>query len=126
MSEQESNSAATGRIPEIRDTPGRWLYHYTTLEVALAYFLPSLRLRLSPFANMRKRESMEWSPAGGDFGESQQDDVDIWQEATRRLNSRLELADALPARFQSCTGRLRGLALRPSADLSLRRCAAGP
>jgi Protein of unknown function (DUF2971) len=36
-------------IREVRDKPGQWLYHYTTLETALVHILSTLRLRLSPF-----------------------------------------------------------------------------
>jgi hypothetical protein len=62
-------------IGEIRETPGRWLYHYTTLETALVHILSTQHLRLSPFSKMRDpREYKEWIPgavgyATGSLGE---------------------------------------------------------
>jgi len=55
-------------IHEIRETPGQWLYHYTTLETALVHVLPEQRLRLSPFSKMRDpREYKHWSPPAAGF-----------------------------------------------------------
>jgi hypothetical protein len=61
-------------IDEIRKTPGQWLYHYTTLENALVHILPTRRLRLSPFSQMRDpREYKQWFPGAVGFYEG---DVD--------------------------------------------------
>jgi hypothetical protein len=50
-------------IKEIRDGPGDWLYHYTTLEAALVHILPQRQLCLSPFSKMRDpREYKQWFP----------------------------------------------------------------
>jgi Protein of unknown function (DUF2971) len=57
-------------IKEVRDMPGRWLYHYTTLETALVHILPTLRLRLGPFSEMRDpREYKDWWPSASGFGD---------------------------------------------------------
>jgi hypothetical protein len=40
-------------INEVRETPGEWLYHYTTIETALVHILPTRHLRLGPFSRMR-------------------------------------------------------------------------
>jgi hypothetical protein len=61
-------------INEIRETPGEWLYHYTTLETALVYILPTRQLRLSPFSKMRDpREAKEWFPAAVGYGDVPED-----------------------------------------------------
>jgi hypothetical protein len=76
--------ASQAVIHEIRETPGQWLYYYTTLETALVHILPTRRLRLSPFSEMRDpREYKEWFPPAGGFG-----DFDEWRyvEASARLN----------------------------------------
>ena len=55
-------------IHEIRERPGEWLYHYTTLETALVHVLPRHRLRLSPFSRMRDpREYKQWFPGAAGF-----------------------------------------------------------
>jgi Protein of unknown function (DUF2971) len=75
-------------IKEVRDTPGEWLYHYTTLETALVHILPTLRLRLSPFSEMRDpREYKEWWPSAGGFGDFDKDDFERgYAASTARLN----------------------------------------
>ena len=63
------------QINEIRQTPGQWLYHYTTLETALVHILPHRRLRLSPFSRMRDpREYKQWFPPAAGFWPGATDD----------------------------------------------------
>jgi len=53
----------------IRATRGEWLFHYTTLEKAIELILPSLRMKLSPFTEMRDpREYEPWAPSVGGWG----------------------------------------------------------
>jgi hypothetical protein len=75
-------------IQEIRETPGQWLYHYTTLETALVHILPSQRLRLSPFSEMRDpREYNRWLPATAGFSELSGDVLArAWDRQSDRLN----------------------------------------
>ena len=76
-------------IHEIRETPGQWLYHYTTLETALVHILPEQRLRLSPFSRMRDpREYKRLSPpASGFIGDVSEEDLMRGYAATEaRLN----------------------------------------
>jgi Protein of unknown function (DUF2971) len=73
----------------IRESPGEWLYHYTTLETALVYVLSTWRLRLSPFSAMRDpREYTDWAvPAAGFTGDAPQVSVEqAWAAANERLN----------------------------------------
>ena len=75
-------------INEVRETPGEWLYHYTTIETALVHILPTWRVRLSPFSRMRDpREYKQWLP--GALG-SYEGDIDAlmpnYAEAALRLN----------------------------------------
>jgi hypothetical protein len=77
-------------IQEIRETPGQWLYHYTTLETAIVHILPEQRLRLSPFSRMRDpREYKRWfPPASGFIGDVSEEDLMRGYAATEaRLNS---------------------------------------
>lgn len=75
-------------IDEIRNTPGQWLYHYTTLETALVHVLPTRRLRLSPFSRMRDpREYKEWFPGAlGYFKGNVEALMPNYAGATVRLN----------------------------------------
>lgn len=75
-------------IKEVRDTPGQWLFHYTTLETALVHILPTLRLRLSPFSEMRDpREYKEWWPSAAGFGDFDKDDFERgYAASSARLN----------------------------------------
>jgi len=84
-----SVDASQTAIHEIRQTPGEWLYHYTTLETALVYILPQLRLRLSPFSQMRDpREYKQWFPgAVGFFSDDQEGELmSRIEKASVRLN----------------------------------------
>jgi len=76
-------------IHEIRETPAQWLYHYTTLETALVYILPSRRLRLSPFSKMRDpREYKQWFPGAAGYYEDKSEDELMrgYAAAAARLN----------------------------------------
>jgi Protein of unknown function (DUF2971) len=77
-------------ISEIRDTPGDWLFHYTTLETALVHILPACRLRLSPFSRMRDpRESKQWFTSVSGYTDgvtSTEKTVRAWAAAEARVN----------------------------------------
>src|SRR4029077_20218769 len=75
-------------INEIRETPGQWLYHYTTIETALVHILPTRLLRMTPFSRMRDpREHKRWFPGAVGYYEG---DVDAlmpnYAESALRLN----------------------------------------
>jgi hypothetical protein len=79
-------------IKEVRDTPGEWLYHYTTLETALVHILPTLRLRLGPFSKMRDpREYKDWWPSAAGFGEF---DTEEFERGYPEFSARLNLLHA--------------------------------
>jgi hypothetical protein len=75
-------------ISDVRETPGKWLYHYTTTETALVHILPMRRLRLGPFSRMRDpREHKQWVP--GAIGRYEGDAKALmpnYAEAVLRLN----------------------------------------
>jgi hypothetical protein len=77
-------------IHEIRETPGDWLFHYTTLETALVFILPHLRLRLSPFSRMRDpREYKRWFPGAAGYMDERWLEAELmrrWAQASERLN----------------------------------------
>jgi hypothetical protein len=76
-------------IDEIRKTPGQWLYHYTTLETALVHILPTRRLRLGSFSQMRDpREYKQWFPGAVGFYEG---DIDALMPAYAASAARLNL-----------------------------------
>jgi hypothetical protein len=82
--------AVTERVRSIRETQGDWLFHYTTLETAVVYILPTLKVRLNPFSSMRDpREYTRWSvPVAGFTGDASDVDVDqAWAAADARLNA---------------------------------------
>ena len=75
-------------LKEIRDTPGKWLYHYTSMETAFVHILPTCRLRLSPFSRMRDpREYKQWFPGALGYYEGNVDALmPNYTEASLRLN----------------------------------------
>jgi DUF2971 family protein len=78
-------------INEIRETPGEWLYHYTTLEKALIHILPTQRLRLSPFSQMRDpREHKQWFPPSAGFWNDDIDE-DAFMRGNAVVSARLNL-----------------------------------
>jgi Protein of unknown function (DUF2971) len=74
-------------IQEIRQTPGEWLYHYTTMETALVHILPTQELRLSPFSRMRDpREYKKWLPDALGFYEGADALLPHYETAAERAN----------------------------------------
>jgi hypothetical protein len=53
----------TEDLVELLDPPGSCFYHYTRLDTAVAHILPTGRMKMNPFAEMRDpRESKELNP----------------------------------------------------------------
>jgi hypothetical protein len=84
----EVDDPSLAAIKEVRDAPGQWLYHYTSLETALAHILPTRLLRLGPFSEMRDpREYKEWWPSAVGFGEFDKEEFQRgYAESSARLN----------------------------------------
>lgn len=59
---------AIARATALLGAHGETLYHYTRLETAIEKILPTLKLRMSPFSQMRDpRESKAWPVVAGGF-----------------------------------------------------------
>ena len=65
--------------------PDEYLFHYTTLAVALEHILEKATIRLSPFSAMRDpRESQAWLITGGGYGGV---DEAQYQEYSKKMNA---------------------------------------
>jgi hypothetical protein len=74
--------------------PGEVLFHYTSLDTAVRYILPTGELRMSPFSTMRDpRKYQRWRPtAAGRVADDQ--DAREWDRYTVEMDDRLnELKD---------------------------------
>jgi hypothetical protein len=66
---------------------GEVLFHYTTLARAVEDILPAMRMKLSPFADMRDpRESKDWGVTASGFGDNPDSGGRRYWELHRELN----------------------------------------
>lgn len=66
---------------------GEVLFHYTTLARAVEDILPTMRMKLSPFAEMRDpRESKEWGVSASGWGDNPDPEGRRYWELSRHVN----------------------------------------